>query len=480
MTISHTLIAEPELEFGDGGKHVDPRIGLHRHGPLQPILGDRISIGVIGTAETVDGFEQFLERLKSGIEGKSTKQPNLFPPFPGLGNDNPFRCEFEVQRGSTRVLPVRDVGKLVSIKAQNEAVTESVDVFVDQATAMLESTNKPDVIVAALPMDLICKIKNGVGDEGREDDARSLYDGPDFRDLLKAETMHLEKPTQIVWPTLWDDHARIPRKLKDNVRKVQDPATRAWNLLNGIFYKAGRVPWRLPRPEDQLKTSYVGIGFFKDSSGQRLLTSTAQMFDERGKGLILRGGRARIDKGDRHPYLDRNDAYDLMRRSLKAFFSQHHHYPARIIVLKTSRFETDEADGFLEALAEVNIAYTDLIWVQENSPISMYRAGDYPPLRGTVINLGRDAVLFTRGSNPVYRTYPGLRSPNPLLLRPHINDTPITEIADEILALTKMNWNTTQFDGALPIPIHAARKVGKVLKHVPEGQRAASDYTRYM
>ena len=110
----------------------------------------------------------------------------------------------------------------------------------------------------------------------------------------------------------------------------------------------------------------------------------------------------------------------------------------------------------------------------------MYREGDYPPFRGTTIGLGKDAVLFTRGSNPVYRTYPGLRSPNPLMLRPYVNDTPITEIAEEILALTKMNWNTTQFDGALPIPIAAARKVGKVMKYVPDGQRAASDYTRYM
>ena len=63
--------------------------------------------------------------------------------------------------------------------------------------------------------------------------------------------------------------------------RVQDPATRAWNVLNAMFYKAGRAPWRLPRPEEQLKTTYVGIGFYRDLSGQRLLTSTAQMFDER-------------------------------------------------------------------------------------------------------------------------------------------------------------------------------------------------------
>ena len=203
------------------------------------------------------------------------------------------------------------------------------------------------------------------------------------------------------------------------------------------------------------------------------------MFDERGKGLILRGGRARIDKGDRHPYLDRADAYDLLRRSLKAFFDQHHHYPARLVIFKTSRFERGEAEGFNEALAEANIAYSDLVWVAENSPITMYREGDYPPLRGTMIGLGREAILFTRGSVPIYRTYPGLRVPRPLTLRPYSNDTPLSDIARDVLALTKMNWNTTQFDGALPIPIRAARQVGKVLKHVPIGHREASEYPYY-
>jgi hypothetical protein len=35
----------------------------------------------------------------------------------------------------------------------------------------------------------------------------------------------------------------------------------------------------------------------------------------------------------------------------------------------------------------------------------------YPPLRGSFIQLGKDALLFTRGSVPYYGTYPGLRVP---------------------------------------------------------------------
>jgi hypothetical protein len=36
-------------------------------------------------------------------------------------------------------------------------------------------------------------------------------------------------------------------------------------------------------------------------------------------------------------------------------------------------------------------------------------------------------------------------------------------LAQEILALAKMNWNNTQFDAAFPITIKAARQVGKMI-----------------
>jgi hypothetical protein len=119
------------------------------------------------------------------------------------------------------------------------------------------------------------------------------------------------------------------------------------------------------------------------------------------------------------------------------------------------------------------------VWVSEASPVSLFREGNYPPLRGSFVQLGRDGLLYTRGSVPYYRTYPGMRTPNPLFLRPHNNDTPLATIAEEVLALTKMNWNSTQFDQASPIPIKAARQVGKVLKHVSYAEGDQSDYRFY-
>jgi hypothetical protein len=62
MMFSTKCLPEPDLEFGEGGRHIDPRYGLMTHGPLQAKPGDLIRIGVIGTSETVDGIGAFMER----------------------------------------------------------------------------------------------------------------------------------------------------------------------------------------------------------------------------------------------------------------------------------------------------------------------------------------------------------------------------------------------------------------------------------
>lgn len=52
-------------------------------------------------------------------------------------------------------------------------------------------------------------------------------------------------------------------------------------------------------------------------------------------------------------------------------------------------------------------------------------------------------------------------------------------VAEEVLALTKINWNSTQFDQKLPAPIKAAREVGRILKHIEFGTAVSPDFRRY-
>ncbi|MGD9671555.1 MAG: hypothetical protein AB7U75_21325 [Hyphomicrobiaceae bacterium] len=483
MNFKTHIFDEPLLEFGDGGQHLDPREGLRRFGPLQPRSGDIVNVGVIGTEDTVNGFREFLDETGRGIESGNKELINLNPDFPGLGNQNPFRCKFEVPDAATATLSRRQVKEITSIGRHDEAVRAAVDLIKSQLSAIIEGSAKPDVIVLALPVPLIEKLVNAKSEEEVEGAEESDHpdDGLNFRDLLKARALHFDVPTQIVWPDTWDDDAKIPRKVKrDSNRQRQVKATRAWNLLDQLYYKAGKVPWRLLPSAGEYRTSFLGIGFYRDLDGQQLWTSTAQMFDDRGRGLILRGARAQTESRGRHPYLTAEDAEDLVVRSIKTYKSFHGHVPARIVVLKTSRFRPEEAEGVDAALAKAGIEMVDLLWVQESSPIAVLRDGNYPVLRGTFVDLKGKGLLYTRGSVPYYGTYPGLRIPRPLLLVPHEStDRPILALAKDVLALTKINWSTTQFDQKIPAPIKAAREVGRILKHIDFGTEVSSDFRKY-
>jgi hypothetical protein len=483
MIFKSHVFDEPLLEFGDGGQHFDPRQGLREFGALQPRSGDVVRVGVIGTDETVAGFTEFLAETARGIESENKQLINLNPDFPGLGNQNPFRCKFEVPDGATATLSRRQVNEIREIGRHDKAVRHAVELITAHLSALMESSAKPDVIVLALPVPLIEKLVNAKSEdqvEGTEDED----DGDEtlnFRDLLKAKTLHLPVPTQIVWPDTWDNAAKIPRKVKrESNRQTQVKATRAWNLLNALFYKAGKVPWRLLSDQAEYRTSFLGIGFYRDLDGQQLWTSTAQMFDERGRGLILRGARAQTETKGRHPYLTAKDADELVGQSITAYKAHHRHVPARVVILKTSRFRREEAEGIDSALEKFGIEMADLLWVQESSPIAVFRDGNYPVLRGLLIDLDGKGLLYTRGSVPYYGTYPGLRVPRPLLLVPHENcDSKLLTLAKDVLALTKVNWNTTQFDQKLPAPIKAAREVGRILKHTEFGAAVSPDFRRY-
>ena len=52
---------------------------------------------------------------------------------------------------------------------------------------------------------------------------------------------------------------------------------------------------------------------------QQLFTSAAQMFDERGRGFILKGKRAQTETRGRHPYMAQEDARQLISDVLEAY-----------------------------------------------------------------------------------------------------------------------------------------------------------------
>ena len=301
--------------------------------------------------------------------------------------------------------------------------------------------------------------------------------GRDFHDMLKAQALGLACPLQVMRRETWEGTVRRG----DAPRPLQDEATRAWNLHIALYYKAGGTPWRMPRRDSDLSTCYVGVSFYRTTDGGELHTAVAQVFNERGDGVVVRGGTATISKTDRRPHLAEADARKLLSDALAEYRRTHGHQPARIVLHKTSQFSVAEMSGFQGAADEREIDFLELIWIQRRGAPHLFRTGQLPPLRGTSVQLDPNALLlYTRGSIPYFRTYPGMYVPQPLLLRPAGDGTDLQGAGADVMALSKMNWNNAQLDEREPLTLRTAHRVGAILRHVPPDAQIATRYAYYM
>lgn len=196
--------------------------------------------------------------------------------------------------------------------------------------------------------------------------------------------------------------------------------------------------------------------------------------------MILRGGEAHKSEEDRQLHLKRDDIAALLKRVLTDFQREHKHLPARVVVHKTSLFNDDELAGCDDALKELHIDSRDLLTVRDCFT-RLFRSGQYPPLRGTFVNFDQQhSILYTRGSIDFYQMYPGMYVPRSLEIVSAESEQPPRVLAREIVALTKMNWNNTQFDAAFPITVKAARQVGGILRYLNSDAAIQQGYAYYM
>jgi hypothetical protein len=478
------VLHEPELEFRAGNRHIDPRYGISVYGPADadsPTAPHKIPVALVGPAQAIDGIRSWLLRCRDRIDAKDTKpgQENLHQPFPGFSTDLQFGAELVFDDALVREIPERQLRRLARANIAS-ATAEAVEIYADAGRSLAE-TGRCRVVVCARPDELHDREDRPPEDDttehNEEHDERAA--GGDFHDLLKASSLALPAPLQLMRKETWTGVAA--KSGEQATRRLQDEATRAWNLHTALYYKAGGTPWRMQRHSTDLATCYVGVSFYRTTDGQELHTAVAQVFNERGDGVVVRGGTAQISKSDRQPHLKRADARRLLLDALAEYRTTHGHQPARIVLHKTSNFTPAETDGFHEAADEREIDHVDMLWIQRRGAPHLFRTEQLPPLRGTTVQLDdRSLLLYTRGSVPYFRTYPGMYVPQPLLIRAASRGTDPLAAGTDILALSKMNWNNAQLDERDPLTLRTAYRVGAILKHVPTEARIATRYAYYM
>jgi hypothetical protein len=487
------LQPEPDLQFGNEGRCPDIRFGIGHFGAFDfaEAKGPRqIRIGLVGTDETLTPLTEWLERCRYEIPAKISNQPRLYVPFPGFDTNHSFHSKLIWDKNEFRTVTIPS--SITGLKKFNEKISKIVDLYVEEINYAIEKSGA-QVVLCAPSIPHLRQTTHSIHYEAEEetppsdsdpDDSSNDYTETshfDFHDLLKARSLHLRRPLQIVLPATYDE-TRLSEQKKFINRDQQDEATRAWNIFTALYYKAHGIPWRMMRRESDERTCFLGVSFFRTLDRKKIYASSAQVFNELGDGVIVRGGLAYEDKDDRTLHLDNDGAYKLALKALEAFKLEHKHYPARVVVHKSSSFTQDEFDGFVRYFKEKEIDSIDCVYVRE-SDTRLFRPDTYPPLRGTLWHLEeKRAVLYTKGSVPFYETWPGKYPPLSVGLNCEYAQRPVRDIARECLELTKMNWNNTRFDGQLPITLRAARQVGKILKYLDgeDTSKVSQSYRFYM
>lgn len=475
---------EPLLKFANDS-HQCPRFGIANFETYdsQPLLFDTkpkdIILGVIGTQQLFEKFEDWLKLCSDFIEERPSNQPNLFTSFCGFNEYGGFKSKMVYSQPYFRQINDSEINKIikdVKSKGRQKSIEEVAEIYL-QHIEFLAQNKTPKVIICLIPSKLFSKVLKV--EKTEEADSNSKADDTDtnFHHLLKAKSMQYKIPIQIVLePTLSTEQIK-PKSKSD----LQDLATRAWNFCTAVYYKAGGVPWKATIRDDDNLTCVVGISFYRSLDKKTLQTSLAQIFDEQGKGVILRGSPVQIDKkGDRQPHLTEEQSHELLLKAIEAYKFAEGVSPKRVVIHKSSKYTDYERDGFIKAIEEKEISTFDFVNILE-SDIRLFRTGNYPPLRGTCLELSENhQLLYSKSAVDYYQTYAGMYIPQPIEIRVEELNSSVRQICEEILSLTKMNWNNTQFDGKMPITIDCSRSVGAIMKYLDENEKPEMRYSFYM
>ena len=72
------------------------------------------------------------------------------------------------------------------------------------------------------------------------------------------------------------------------------------------------------------------------------------------------------------------------------------------------------------------------------------------------------------------------RIPAPLIIRRYAGETPLATVADEVLGLTKMNWNTFDMYTKLPATVASSNEIARIGSLLDRFTEASYDYRLFM
>lgn len=206
------------------------------------------------------------------------------------------------------------------------------------------------------------------------------------------------------------------------------------------------------------------------------------MFLDSGDGVVFKGNVGPWMTGKRgHFHLTEEAARELLDQAIQSYRDKHEgKSPSELFIHGKVRFDEPEWKGFLEAAGtETKVVG---IRIADAEDFRLYREhGSMPILRGTAyIQNERTAYLWSRGFIPRLQTYPGKEVPRPLFIEICKSDASIETVLQDVLALTKLNYNSCRFADGVPVTLKFADAVGEVLVSGPTVPNAPLPFRHYI
>jgi hypothetical protein len=484
-------IPEPQLLFRYNQALEDPRDGLTLFGPLDESGPFGIRYGVVGTEGGIERFSRWVGKINLPIYDAASDRAR--PPF--FGFETIFKVPWDVQPAIRIRVSLEEIEENVYLDDGFQRVYKTVDIFTSRIIkAINEEEQKVDIWFVIIP-DIVykyCRPKSRVEEDLRigtterlsqkyvrtlrnqrplfQEDlklAKAYEYEVNFHNQLKARLLEYRALTQIIrestiapldFPDLLGRPARGLHKLEASV---------AWSISTAVYYKVGGRPWKISDIRDGV--CYIGLVFKQvpNDSNVRNACCAAQMFLDSGDGIVFKGDVGpwyNPDLGDYH--LSRKAASELVDIAIKTYQEKVGYPPAELFLHGRVYFNDEECRGFRDVVGkETNLVG---VRIRNTSDIKLYRKANMPLLRGLAYIHGkRTAYLWTKGFIPRLQTYPGREVPNPLQISLSRGNSELKTVLSDILALTKLNYNSCIHSDGVPVTLRFADAIGEILTAGP-------------
>ncbi len=471
---------EPELEFGYDRTMDDPRHGLALFGPYDATAPSRPSMGyvTVGTPEGIEKFRSWAEEMNKPTVSAPNDNHKLWVPFPGF--EASYGVPFPTSSIRSFTVNKDSIVKAATRGDPHERAYQAVQLYLNSLQRVSKLDENIGVCICVIP-DVVWKncrprsnvshpispriskkqktqLRAGQMNLFYEHDVDQFWHSTDFRRQLKARSMEYGIPLQLVRESTLDS-STDPELQGRGLTTLSD---RKWNLSTALYYKCGGKPWRLAGAREGV--CYIGISFRRADNGKTACCA-AQMFLDTGDGIVFIGESGPwYSPATKQFYLTRSAAASLLGGALETYEQLEGKELNEVFLHKRSFISQDEIAGFRDACPP-NVRLTGVrVRSVGQKGVRLYRNGIMPVLRGTFWRMSRSSgFLWGSGFKHTIGTYDGWETPSPLRIDVQHGDAPIERVAQDILGLTKLNYNACRIGDSQPVTIGFSDKVGEIL-----------------